>query len=263
MAVVGGTETILVAEDDEQVRKTAVETLEALGYRVLRAADAATALKIIESGVPVDLLFTDVVMPGSLRSTELARRASELLPALGVLFTSGYTQNAIVHGGRLDAGVELLSKPYRQEDLARKVRHVLANARQRRSKPPMESAIEPAAPTGCCILLVDDDADTREVTAELLASQGHEVLQAQGVVGAVSLLGQRSDIQVLITDISLQDGSGEILAGQARQLRPELPVMFASGYRPASVLPKTVSLLKPYDTGALFRALADLLALTR
>ena len=126
----GGTETILVAEDDDEVRSTVVELLSALGYRVLTARDAASALTVIESGARIDLLFTDVVMPGPLRSPELARMARQRLPSLAVLFTSGYTENAIVHGGRLDRGVELLSKPYTREALARKIRHVLANQEQ-------------------------------------------------------------------------------------------------------------------------------------
>ena len=124
--VVGGAETILVAEDDEQVRATVVEMLGELGYRVLKASDAASALTIIESGAHIDLLFTDVVMPGPLRSPDLARKARERLPDLAVLFTSGYTENAIVHGGRLDPGVDLLGKPYTREALAQKVRQVLA-----------------------------------------------------------------------------------------------------------------------------------------
>ena len=130
--VVGGHETILVAEDDEQVRGTVVEMMRDLGYHVLTAHDAASALKIVESGVHIDLLFTDVVMPGTLRSPELARLARKRLPDLMVLFTSGYTENAIVHGGRLDAGVELLGKPYGGDALARKLRQVL-DARLRRS----------------------------------------------------------------------------------------------------------------------------------
>jgi signal transduction histidine kinase len=123
--VVGGKETILVVEDDEEVRATVVEMLGELGYRVLKAKDAQSALVIVESGVPIDLLFTDVIMPGPLRSPELARMARERLPKMAVLFTSGYTENAIVHGGRLDEGVELLSKPYTRETLARKIRQVL------------------------------------------------------------------------------------------------------------------------------------------
>jgi CheY-like chemotaxis protein len=106
----GSNETVLVVEDDEDVRATVVDMLSELGYRVLRAKNAER-LAIIESGVPIDILFTDVVMPGTLRSPELARKARKRLPNLAVLFTSGYTDNAIVHGGRLDEGVDLLSKP--------------------------------------------------------------------------------------------------------------------------------------------------------
>lgn len=123
--VMGGTETILVAEDDDEVRATAVEMLVDLGYRVLSAQNAAGALSVIEKGEAIDLLFTDVVMPGELKSPELARRARERLPNIAVLFTSGYTENAIVHGGRLDAGVELLPKPYTRDAMARKIRQVL------------------------------------------------------------------------------------------------------------------------------------------
>ena len=113
--VTGGSETILIVEDDDDVRATVVDMISELGYRTLKAPDAQSALEIVESGVAIDLLFTDVVMPGTLRSPELARRARQRLPGLAVLFTSGYTDNAIVHGGRLDAGVELLSKPYGRE----------------------------------------------------------------------------------------------------------------------------------------------------
>ncbi len=129
--VAGGSETILVAEDDEAVRATVIETLAELGYRVLSANNAAAALAIVESGVAIDLLFTDVVMPGALRSPDLARKVREHLPDIAVLFTSGYTENAIVHGGRLDAGVELLPKPYTRAALARKLRQVLADRHPR------------------------------------------------------------------------------------------------------------------------------------
>jgi CheY-like chemotaxis protein len=133
--IVGGTETVLVAEDDPAVRATVVDLLSELGYRVLKAKDAESALMIIDSGIAIDLLFTDVVMPGTLRSPVLARKARERLPNLAVLFTSGYTENAIVHGGRLDAGVELLAKPYTRDALARKIRLVLANQAQRKADP--------------------------------------------------------------------------------------------------------------------------------
>ncbi|MBC9205600.1 PAS domain-containing protein [Roseomonas aerophila] len=128
--VSGGQETILVVEDDEAVRSIVVETIAALGYKVLRAKDAQSALMVLESGLQIDLLFTDVVMPGPLRSTALAERAKQLQPSISVLFTSGYAENAIVHEGRLDPGVELLSKPYTREALARKLRQVLDSGRE-------------------------------------------------------------------------------------------------------------------------------------
>jgi signal transduction histidine kinase len=134
--VLGGAETVLVVEDDLEVRETTVALLADLGYRVLKAPDAAAGLAVIESGVAVDLLFTDVVMPGAMRSSDMARRAQELIPGLPVLYTSGYTENAIVHGGRLDPGVDLLAKPYTREALARKIRQLLSTS-LRRSTPPL------------------------------------------------------------------------------------------------------------------------------
>ncbi len=131
--VTGGTEMVLVAEDDESVRDTVVAMLNDLGYRVLKAKDAHSALTIIESGMPIDLLFCDVVMPGPLQSMELARKARERMPHLAVLFTSGYSENAITADGRLAADVELLSKPYSRDTLARKVRMVLEKAAHKRS----------------------------------------------------------------------------------------------------------------------------------
>ncbi|NEX60602.1 CHASE domain-containing protein [Noviherbaspirillum galbum] len=122
----GGDETILVVEDDPAVQATVIGMLEGLGYRVLKADNGDDALEIIERGEKIDLLFTDVVMPGAVSSPELARQAKQILPGLGVLFTSGYTRNALVSGGRLEDGVHLLSKPYRREQLARKIRQVLA-----------------------------------------------------------------------------------------------------------------------------------------
>jgi CheY-like chemotaxis protein len=122
---VTGTETVLVVDDDEIVRTTVASMLEDLGYTVVVASSGREALAVLEKRGNVDLLFTDVVMPGAISGRQLAERAVEIVPKLRVLFTSGYTENAIVHNGRLDAGVELLSKPYGREQLAAKVRRVL------------------------------------------------------------------------------------------------------------------------------------------
>ena len=118
-------ETILVVEDNEGVREYAKEVLEELGYRVVEAGDTDQALGVLNKIPRVDLLFTDVVLPGSGNGRVLATKARQKYPGLPVLYTTGYTRNAIVHQGRLDADVELLNKPYTQQDLARKVRDLL------------------------------------------------------------------------------------------------------------------------------------------
>jgi PAS domain S-box-containing protein len=123
--IAGGTETILVVEDDEDVRATTVDMLSELGYAVLKAQNPDRALAMIERGLPIDLLFSDVVMPGTLRSAELARKAQQRMPGIALLFTSGYADNAIIHDGRLDEGIDLLNKPYTRDELARKIRQVL------------------------------------------------------------------------------------------------------------------------------------------
>ena len=123
-----GHENILVVEDDPMVLDYVESQLSSLGYAVTTANSGQQALAQLESGLPVDLLFTDVVMPEGLSGRELADRAQLMRPGLKVLFTSGYTENAIVHHGRLDAGVMLLSKPYNRQQLALKIREALDNA---------------------------------------------------------------------------------------------------------------------------------------
>ncbi len=121
----GANQTILVVEDEGGVRAAAVAMLEDLGYRCREAADGAAALEVLREGADVDLVFTDVVMPGPLSCRELIAAIAKENPDLPVLFTSGYTENAIVHHGRLDEGVSLLSKPYSRDELARKVAGLL------------------------------------------------------------------------------------------------------------------------------------------
>ena len=118
----GGRETVLVVEDDALVRNFVTGQLKSLGYTTLVAGNAAEALKLIDQGAPLDLLFTDVIMPGTMNGRQLAEEVVKRLPTVKVLFTSGYTQNAIFHHGRLDPDIILLPKPYRKSDLARMVR---------------------------------------------------------------------------------------------------------------------------------------------
>jgi PAS domain S-box-containing protein len=122
----GHNETVLVCEDDEDVRAYTVEVLRELGYRVLEAADGPAALRLIERREErIDLLFTDVVLPSGMTGAVLADHARKLRPELKVLFTTGYARNAIVHHGRLDPGVELITKPFSYADLAARVRDIL------------------------------------------------------------------------------------------------------------------------------------------
>jgi CheY-like chemotaxis protein len=124
-APTGGPEHILAVEDDPAVRKYVVGQLRGLGYRVSEAANGQDALQIISSQPDIDLLFTDIIMPGGMNGRQLANEALKLKPDLKVLFTAGYTDNAIVHHGRLDPDVLFLAKPYRRRDLASKIRQAL------------------------------------------------------------------------------------------------------------------------------------------
>lgn len=126
LADLAGTEKILLVEDDDLVRTHAECVLSALGYRVTIACNGPAALEVLKGDNNFDLLFTDVVMPGGMTGRMLADQAIILNPTIRILYTSGYTQNSVVHDGRLDEGVLLLSKPYSRLDLAQKVRAALA-----------------------------------------------------------------------------------------------------------------------------------------
>jgi CheY-like chemotaxis protein len=121
----GGHETILVVEDHDDLRAFSCGVLRELGYNVLEAINGRAALDVLQAHDGVDLLFTDVVLPDGMDGRMLANEAERRRPGIKVLYTTGYTRNAIVHNGRLDAGVDLLSKPFTYEALAAKVRRLL------------------------------------------------------------------------------------------------------------------------------------------
>jgi PAS domain S-box-containing protein len=121
-------ETILLVEDEAGVRAFAIEALEELGYHVLAAENAAAALMLLENAPEIGLLFTDVVLGGGVNGRQLADEAQRRRPNLRVLFTTGYTRNAIIHHGRLDDGVQFIGKPFTIASLARKIRQVLERA---------------------------------------------------------------------------------------------------------------------------------------
>lgn len=261
----GSSETILVVEDDPVVRSTAVETLREFGFTVLEAFNAEQALGIIEAGAKVDVLFTDVVMPGTLRSPELARRALQILPHMGVLFTSGYTENAVVHSGRLDDGVELLSKPYSNDQLFARIGRVITNIRKAQSElqPAQETQTQSAAHSlnQLRVLVVEDEVLIRMNLAEMLNELGAALKEAGTLSEAQSAFAS-GEFDVVITDISLPDGSAEqwvtelVTGGHSG-------VVISSGHPAEGELARQIAaksvgvLSKPYELGDVERCIAE------
>jgi two-component system, NtrC family, sensor kinase len=130
-----GSETVLVVEDDSQVNKLAVEALQERGYRVMSAPDGAAALRLLETAPHIDLLLTDVVLPGGMNGRDLTDRVRQRRNGIKVLFMTGYTRNAIIHHGRLDPDIDLLTKPFTADALTRKVRRVLDGNGTQKSVP--------------------------------------------------------------------------------------------------------------------------------
>jgi PAS domain S-box-containing protein len=291
----GGGETILVVEDDADVRLTAVEMLAQLGYKVLTASSGDAALEFIDSDVPIDLLFTDVVMPGKLKSVELAQRAAARTPPLPTLFTSGYTRDEMVHHGKLDAGITLLSKPYRRDDLARLVRNVLRAGAARADAADMREAriaacVPPAAyesanthgateapqeeskkgsqtqrqsraaHEAARVLFVEDDTESREALGELLGTLGLACTAVASAEAALPLANMQH-YDVLLTDLTLPGMSGAELARAVRRVQPEIRVLLVSGYgRSAEIgaaIPGARLLGKPLDLALLRHELAQ------
>jgi len=256
----GGSERILVVEDDEGVRAAVVDMLADLGYRVQRAENAEAALKLLESGTRVDLLFTDVVMPGAISTRDLAKQAQAMYPQIKILYTSGYTQNAIVHNGRLDDDAFLLSKPYRKDELARKLRSVFAGTARGPLPAEPPSAAPPAEPRGK-ILVVEDIMLIRMATVDMVEQIGFQAIEAGDGAEALAILQKDAEIEILLTDLGLPGMNGRQLVEEARRLRPDLKVIIASGYsseNAAGGKPADGSirhLTKPFDLGQLRRAL--------
>ena len=206
----------------------------------------------------------------SLKSLELARIARQRLPGIAVLFTSGYAQNVITYGDRLEDGVELLPKPYTREALARRLRQVLDRRALHggvvlSSSPPahLQAIHLPAASTdktgALRVLLVEHNERIRSSTTELLQDLGHAVTGAGSAEDAMAML-HRTRMDVLVTDVGLPGMSGDVFAAHARAIQPELRIVFATGSALAPHVADDgmtpVLLLKPYDAAGLTAALA-------
>jgi signal transduction histidine kinase/ActR/RegA family two-component response regulator len=144
----GGSETIFVVEDDDLLRSTLTAQLTSLGYTVRAAGDAGEALDMVRSGITFDLLLTDMILPGKMTGRQLADAVATMRVSLKVMFSSGYTENAVIHHGRLDPGLLLLPKPYRKEELARMVRVGLAHEAYRPSALSEPAQLRPPSNAG-------------------------------------------------------------------------------------------------------------------
>jgi len=225
----GGHETILVVEDDLAVQATVIDTLTGLGYKVHKANNAEAALKLLKKYKKIDLLFTDVVMPGTLRSPELAKLAQALNPNIKVLFTSGYTRNAIESGGRLDSGVHLLSKPYGRDQLARKLRELLGHSEQ--ATKIKHNVVLPKAEIDQAnfkIVFVEDNEDSRIAVSKMLELIGYQVESFSSAEAAFTRM-QTEMFNVLLTDVTLPGMSGIQLAIRVHAANADIRIIFASG----------------------------------
>jgi PAS domain S-box-containing protein len=253
-----GRERVLVVEDNDEVRHAVVDMLTGWGYRVVAAENPDVAAAILERDAAFDLLFTDVVMPGSMSAIELAALAQRRRPEIAVLLTSGYARDLIPMEDRPD--YPMITKPYRGEELMARLRSVMA---ARRPPPPVEPAKppEPAekeAPPGRPrrVLLVEDEVVLRMSTTDMLEQLGCFVAGVGSGEQALELLARGGSFDLLLTDLGLPGISGEELAARVRGQFPTLPVVIASGYGRSGIQGEGLQFIsKPYSVVDLQQAL--------
>jgi two-component system cell cycle sensor histidine kinase/response regulator CckA len=238
-ATLRGTETILVVEDQEQLRKMAVTVLRNHGYKVLEAADAKEALLNSEHHEgPIHLLLTDLVMPG-MSGRDLAERLKPFRPHMEIIFMSGYSERALIDRQVLDAAGAYLAKPFSPQALAVKVRDVLG-------------AVRPAG----TIVIADDEPGVRSFLRKILTGAGYRVLEAKDGIEAVQHV-QTSNVDLLITDLAMPGQEGIETIQVLRREQPQLKIIAMSGQfagpilRMAETLGAHASLAKPIQPGEL------------
>jgi signal transduction histidine kinase/CheY-like chemotaxis protein/CHASE3 domain sensor protein len=254
-----GSERVLVVEDNDEVRHAVVDMLTGWGYRVVAAENPDVAAAILERDAGFDLLFTDVVMPGSISAIELAALAQRRRPEIAVLLTSGYARDLIPMEDRPD--YPMIAKPYRGEELMAKLRNVLA---ARRPPPPLAEPPRPSETSekGAAsgrpwrVLLVEDEVVLRMSTTDMLEQLGCFVAGVGSGEQALELLARGGSFDLLLTDLGLPGMSGEELAKRVRGQFPMLPVVIASGYGRSGMQGEGLQFIsKPYSSVDLQQAL--------
>ncbi len=244
---VRGHETILVVEDQADVRRLATGILKKNGYRLLEAANGPEAISVAESFPErIDLLLTDVIMPG-MTGRELALHLQTARPALKVLYTSGYTADVIGREGVLDAGVDYLPKPFAPADLSAKVRGMLSDGAVRRR-----------------VLVIDDDAAIRSILSQILTQAGYEVLTApDGDAGLWTV--EHNTVHLVITDLVMPQREGLETVKALRERFPDVRIIAMSGafggdfLKAAGVLGAQATFLKPIQAESLLPAVRELI----
>jgi PAS domain S-box-containing protein len=206
-------EVILVVEDDPDVRSYSTESLRELGYQVIEAPQARAALQVLENRADIAVIFTDIGLPGGMNGRQLADEARRRQPTIKVLFTTAYARNAIVHGGRLDPGVELVTKPFTQAALGEKLRDILD-----------------AKSTPARVLVVEDETLIQMLATEYLEDCGLKVDTAGSATEALNKLRLiPGGVDALVVDMGLPDRTGDVLVREVRSIYPSLPLVIASG----------------------------------
>ncbi len=256
-APASGSERILVVEDNEEVRRAVIDMLKGWGYRVVAAESPDAAAELLETDSAFDLLFTDVVMPGSLTVIELAGIARRHRPDIGVLLTSGYARDLIPR----QAGSEfpLIAKPYRSEDLAARVRAVLGTRRRPATLAPAPGrAAAVRTEAARRVRFVEDEVVLRMSTVDMLERLGCMVSAVGSAEQALELLGRGDRFGLLLTDLGLPGMSGEELAAEVQRRFPDLPVIIASGYGKSDSKAGGLRFIgKPYSSIDLQQALEE------
>jgi len=248
-----GTETILVVEDEEDVRAITTEALRNAGYDVLEASDGPNALDVLQQHPRVGVLVTDVGLPGGINGRQLAEQARERIRSLRVLFTTGYAREGLIVDESPGPATALLRKPYARSDVASHVRALLDTS----------NATPPRNPYA---LIVEDEPLVRDILGSVLRGLGFDILET-GSVREVREAVLSSDVsaEVAIVDYSLGDGTAFDVAALVRGRWPALPLIIATGHARATLAldafiatgPTSV-LTKPYSLKALSSALAEL-----
>ncbi|MGY0571054.1 response regulator [Bradyrhizobium sp. RDM12] len=214
-------ETILVVEDEADVRRYTVDSLRELGYRVFEAIDGASALDILARENDICLLFTDLGLPGGMDGRVLAERARAMRASIQILMTTAYAAGALVHEGRLDAEIELLNKPFSYSELATRIRELLDRQTEQRE---------------ARILVVEDELLLQMFVADTLADAGCVSIEAASASeGWAKFRAEQDGLAGAIIDLGLPDRRGDELVADIRAVQPDLPIVLATGYAGESV----------------------------